>query len=83
MKITLKLYATLSDRLPAHAKRNQADVDVPEGATLQWVVDEYQVPPELAHLVLVNGHFFCDADRSQTLLKENDVVAIWPPVAGG
>ncbi|MDO6461619.1 MoaD/ThiS family protein [Granulosicoccaceae sp. 1_MG-2023] len=83
MKITLKLYATLTDLLPPGAERNQAVVEVPDDATLQSVIETYKVPPELAHLVLINGHFFCVADRAETRLKENDVVAIWPPVAGG
>jgi len=37
---------------------------------------------ELAHIVLVNGKFVCD-DRDKHLLKEDDVLSIWPPVAGG
>jgi len=48
------------------------------------VIDHYRVPRELAHLVLVNGHFVCDTDRDQAgQLKEGDTLAIWPPVAGG
>ena len=32
--------------------------------------------------VLVNGVFVCE-DRTQHILKEQDVLSIWPPVAGG
>lgn len=84
MKITLKLYATLQDRLPAGAVKNAALIDVPDDVSLNDIIDQYQVPRELAHLVLVNGLFHCEADRDQrNVLKPNDVLAIWPPVAGG
>ncbi len=84
MKITFKLYATLGDLLPPHAKRNIAEIEVDDDVTLHSIIDQYRVPRELAHLVLINGVFVCDADRDESgLLKEGDVLAIWPPVAGG
>lgn len=83
MNITLKLFATLSDLLPTGAFQNAAVVEVPEGVNLNWMIDEYKVPRDLAHLVLVNGLFHCDTERDDIVLKEGDVLAIWPPVAGG
>ena len=84
MQITLKLYATLSDLLPSGAVKNAAPVTVEDGVTLNQIIDKYKVPRELAHLVLINGVFVCDTDRDQTgALVDGDVLAIWPPVAGG
>jgi len=84
MQITLKLYATLGDLLPAGAVKNAAAITVDKDVTLNQIIDQYRVPRELAHLVLVNGHFKCDTDRDQSgNLVEGDVLAIWPPVAGG
>ncbi len=84
MKITLKLYATLSDLLPAGAVANASSIEIDEAATLNHIIDRYRVPRELAHLVLINGVFVCDTDRDQPgALVEGDVLAIWPPVAGG
>jgi len=84
MRITFKLYATLTDLLPAGAFKNAVAIDVDENVTLNSLIDQYQVPRELAHLVLINGVFVCDTDRDQTgHLREGDVLAIWPPVAGG
>jgi len=84
MRITFKLYATLGDLLPANAVRNVASIDVDDDASLHSIIDKYRVPRELAHLVLINGVFVCDTDRDQPgILKEGDVLAIWPPVAGG
>ena len=84
MKITFKLYATLQHLLPAGAVKNAVLITVPDDATLHDVIDMHQVPRDLAHLVLINGVFQCEADRDRSqVLKEDDVLAIWPPVAGG
>ena len=84
MQITLKLYATLSDLLPSAAKDNRIDIEVRDDVTLNQIIDRYKVPRELAHLVLINGVFVCETDRDQPgPLKNGDVLAIWPPVAGG
>lgn len=84
MTITFKLYATLQDLLPAGAVKNAVAIDVAADATLNDIIDRHKVPRELAHLVLVNGVFVCDADRDAPgALKPGDVLAIWPPVAGG
>ncbi|MDT7929840.1 MULTISPECIES: sulfur carrier protein ThiS [unclassified Tepidimonas] len=83
MRITLKLFATLGDYLPAGARFNQVELDVPEGSTVQALIERYQLPPRLVHLVLVNGVFVPPADRAQRALAAGDVVAVWPPIAGG
>lgn len=84
MKIKFKLFATLQDLLPPGAVKNIAEIEVSSDASLNDIIDEYRVPRKLAHLVLVNGIFYCESDRDQRgMLKENDVLAIWPPVAGG
>jgi molybdopterin converting factor small subunit len=41
------------------------------------------MPPKLVHLVLVNGRYVAPADRTTHVLQPDDVLAIWPPVAGG
>lgn len=84
MRITFKLYATLQDLLPASKVANAIEIDVPNDTTFNSLIDQYRVPRELAHLVLLNGVFICEADRDKTgMFKEGDVLAIWPPVAGG
>lgn len=84
MNITFKLYATLTDLLPANAVRNISKIEIEPDASLNDIIDQYKVPRELAHLVLINGVFVCNTDRDQKgQLKEGDVLAIWPPVAGG
>lgn len=84
MKITFKLYATIQNLLPPDAVNNAIEVDVDEKASLYDLIDHFKVPRESAHLVLINGVYFGDEERSQAgLISEGDVIAIWPPVAGG
>ena len=88
VEITLKLYATLGDYLPRELngkKRvyNQLPVDVPAQSTVQSVIDGFNVPARLAHLVLVNGVFVPRDERATRPLCAGDELAVWPPIAGG
>ncbi len=83
MTITLKLYATLGEYLPLEVKKNQMNLDISPTTHVQTVIEQLQIPDELAHLVLVNGVYIAPEDRAATILNDQDVLAIWPPVAGG
>ena len=83
MNITFKLYAALSEHLPAGAHNNAIQVEVPAEATVDWVIDQYRVPRKLVHLVLINGVFCAPEARPEQRLREGDTLAIWPPIAGG
>jgi sulfur carrier protein ThiS len=41
------------------------------------------LPEKLVHLVLVNGSYVAPEKRPTQTLNEGDVLAIWPPIAGG
>jgi len=84
MKVKLKLYATLSDYLPAEARRtNEVSLSVTHDATVGALIEQCSLPKKLVHLVLLNGHFIPPAAREARALSEGDVLAIWPPIAGG
>ena len=84
MKITFKLFASLTDYLPDQGRDgNQVALDVPEGTTITQMVQRFALPATLVHLVLVNGHYVAPDMRAQRALVEGDALAIWPPIAGG
>jgi thiamine biosynthesis protein ThiS len=83
MKIAIEFYASLMKYLPPGNSRFKREVKVDEGLPLQKLIDQYHISKEEAHIVLVNGHFVSLEDRPEYHLKENDVVSVWPPVAGG
>lgn len=83
MRVTVKLYATLGDYLPAGSRNNRVEVEVPEGVPVGTVLAPFALPPRLTHLVLVNGTFVPPEERATSLLKDGDTLAVWPPIAGG
>jgi len=84
MRVTLKLYASLADHLPAEARSNhRLPLDLPAGTTIADVIMQQSLPPKLCHLVLVNGIYIAPAERSTRALQPDDELAIWPPIAGG
>jgi sulfur carrier protein ThiS len=84
MQITFKLYASLADYLPAERRTgNQMPLDVAPGSTIAQVIEPFSLPMKLVHLVLINGVFVPPGERATRTLTEGDVLAIWPPIAGG
>ena len=83
MNVTLKLYASLAEYLPAGARLNQVQLELPDDATIAMVIERYNLPQKLTHLVLVNGEFVSPSARAGTRLREGDHLAMWPPIAGG
>ena len=83
MRVRLELYASLMRYLPPEADRHRVRVEIPVGTTPHDLLDRYRVPREQAHLVLRNGVFLHAQERDGAVLQDGDVVAVWPPVAGG
>jgi sulfur-carrier protein len=84
MKITLKLFASLTDYLPTQDKyTNHVELDISPETTIRQLVEKYRMPEKLVHLVLVNGSYVAPEQRPSQTLKEGDVLAVWPPIAGG
>lgn len=83
MRIHFELYASLMRYLPANANRHRVTLDVPEGVTPHQVLDRFGIPRSETKLIVLNGVFVAETARDGTRLHEDDVLAVWPPVAGG
>ena len=84
MKVTFKLFASLQDYLPADKRNRQSvSLDLDDQTTIRSVIDQFGLPLESCHLVLVDGLFIPPEKRLDYRLKEGDTLAIWPPIAGG
>ena len=84
MRITFKLYASLTEHLPPEARQgNAVALDIAPDATIADIIAPFNLPMKLVHLVLINGVYVAPAERASRTLNEGDVLAIWPPIAGG
>lgn len=79
MKIEVSLYGTLAQYLPEGTSGRTAIADCPDGVTVEQVLDQLGIPKPYPTMLLVNG---IHADPN-TLLKEGDLLALFPPLAGG
>lgn len=79
MKIEVALYATLSQYLPKGSQGHKATMKCADGATVGQVIDQLGIPKPRPTMVLVNGLRVGE----DTSLKEGDVLALFPPLAGG
>ncbi len=79
MKIEVQLYATLSQYLPKGAQNRKAVMEFDDGLTVGKVIDQLGIPKEHPNMVLINGIHAKD----DVPLKDGDVVAVFPPLAGG
>lgn len=84
MDIHVRLFAGLRDRMPADT-RGRGTLAMPVGASLQDLLDHYEIEPRLAQMVLVDGQQ-APRDRQVRLrmvLRNDQTISIFPPVAGG
>ena len=76
ISITVKFFASLREYGPV-----RSEITVPTGSKIRDVLERYEVPFDKINLILmVNGK---PHQTAKTPLKEGDVVAIFPQLAGG
>jgi molybdopterin synthase sulfur carrier subunit len=79
MKIQLKLYGDLRHLSPGKKAGAPMEIELPDGASLQDLVDLLGVPAEETKVAFVNGIVQDWAYE----LKPGDQVGLFPPVGGG
>jgi molybdopterin converting factor small subunit len=80
VRLEVRLFASLRKKLPEGSPRGKCDLTIADGATLGDVCDRMTIPRASAQMVLVNGEPDRDFER---VLRDGDVVSIFPPLAGG
>jgi len=80
MQITVRLLASYHRYLLAgHNSQDGYPLHVPAGATVSDVLPDLPIPPDEACTFFINGRH---AQREQ-VLKEGDILAVFPAVGGG
>ncbi|MBU1611358.1 MAG: MoaD/ThiS family protein [Proteobacteria bacterium] len=75
MIITLKAFATLQKYMPEHADA----YEVPEGTTVQELLDRLGLSDDQVRLVFINGAHV----SLQAVIAEGDRLGLFPAVGGG
>ena len=79
MRVTVTCFGAMRDYLPNGPDGNQAELDLPSGATVGDLVDALAAPRRLVHALLVDelqGHMGQE-------LHEGAAVTLMPPFSGG
>jgi molybdopterin converting factor small subunit len=79
MRVTVKLFATLARFSPDGLSGTPFELNLPESATVQTLVEQLGIPSEEIKISFVNG-LIRDPDW---VLKQGDEVGIFPPIGGG
>lgn len=69
--------------LPPNNDGHAAELELSDGGTIAEAIEKVKLPDEKVHLILVNGVYVSPDLRATHVLSENDVLALWPAVAGG
>lgn len=83
MKITVKLFAGFRQYLPDGMGTEGITMEIDSAATVNQILKQFHVPIAEAHLVMINGSFVSPENRNSAVFTENDILAVWPAVAGG
>ncbi|TAL18605.1 MoaD/ThiS family protein [bacterium] len=77
MKVEIKLYAGLEEKLPGGQRKVESELR--EGATVGDALKFLALKERFLAIILVNGVHA----GPETVLREGDVVSVFPPLAGG
>jgi len=76
ISVTVKFFATLREYGP-----EQEVITIPEKSEIKLLFDKYNIPnDERRAIILVNGRPHKDLN---TILKDGDLISIFPPIGGG
>ncbi|MFO7794965.1 MAG: MoaD/ThiS family protein [Promethearchaeati archaeon] len=76
IKVTVKFFANLQKYGPEKSTEY-----FPMNSTVNDILEKYDIPKnEMKLIILINGK---PHQTEKTSLKEGDIVAIFPPLAGG
>ncbi|MCH7909519.1 MAG: MoaD/ThiS family protein [Candidatus Hydrogenedentes bacterium] len=79
MKVTAKLFATLGSHTPPGRSGNSFEQEIDSSTTVEQLLRKWEIPEDMPLIILVNA---VHADRDQ-VLNDGDILAVFPPIAGG
>jgi len=78
MEIEVRLFATFRDYLPKDSGASFKK-SLQAGTAVERIADEIRLPSDTPKIFIVNGNVV----RGDYVVRDGDIVSIFPPVAGG
>jgi len=79
MEVEVKLFATLRDYLPKGSGKFSCKMEVDGHTRIKDLLDRLKIPKDIPKIILVNGIH----GKEDQIVKDGDVISVFPPVAGG
>jgi molybdopterin converting factor small subunit len=80
MNIEVKVFYNLAEYLPPESLNQKNCISLEEGSNIKTILEKLGIPEQMTKVILVNG---IKPTSNETPLKDGDLVAIFPPLAGG
>lgn len=76
LSVTIKFFADFRKFGP-----DKAIISIPQGSKIQYILEKYKIPKTRAKIIiLVNG---LPHKKAEYEVNDGDIIAIFPPIAGG
>lgn len=84
MNIEVRMFMKYREFLPPNASNGKVTVSLKEGSTFTDLLALFEVPLDEPKLVVINGISHGVSDKvNEVMLKDGDIVAVFPPAGGG
>jgi len=83
MKIKVRLVAYVGEPVPGIDDRGLGEIELPDGASVTDALDVLDIAAAEMYLTLVNDSAVRPVDQDDTILKDGDELAVFPPIKGG
>ncbi|MCK0104424.1 MoaD/ThiS family protein [Pseudohalocynthiibacter sp. F2068] len=82
-KVQIMVSTVLANLLPDGENGKISGLDLPEGASIFDVLQRLNFTEIQKYLVTLNGQMLVGLERDQALVREGDVIGVFPPLKGG
>lgn len=83
MRVSLKTSGLLKKYLPGGTEGNTAEIEVPDGATINGFLGHIGAPIDGNYLIIINGESVPPSTRGDVILNDGDSMSLMPPLKGG
>lgn len=83
MKVAIQLFGGLREMLPQGSDFNRGEVELPEGASIEYLLQRVALPEHEDCLIIIDDARIHPQDYPDRKLKDGEEVVFLPPIKGG